>query len=89
MSKEAMRINRDAMALAKKAKEIKDNLDAEAAEEIMIELLELNDRKVNLLCEVYGGKFTADEVEKALSTAEIDAEVQKITRGITGVITKN
>lgn len=89
MSKEAMRINRDAMALAKRSKEIKDDLDADAAEEILDELLGLNDRKVNLICEVFGGKFTADEVEKELSSAEIDAEVQKITRGVTGVIVKN
>lgn len=89
MSKEAMRINRDAMTLANKSKEIKDNLDADAAAEIMEELINLNDRKTCLICEVYGGKFTADEVEKELSSAEIDAEVQKITRGVTGVIVKN
>jgi hypothetical protein len=89
MSKEAMRINRDAMALAKRSKEIKEELDADAAEEILDELLDLNDRKVNLICEVYGNKFTADEVLNGLTAAEIDAEVQKITRGVTGVIVKN
>ncbi|MPM27251.1 hypothetical protein SDC9_73761 [bioreactor metagenome] len=96
MAKEAMRINRDAVALGKLGNELRDEgkkaSDAEkldGADKVFDELLEISERKTALICEVYGNKFTADELEKALSPAEIDLEINKILMGVTGVIGKN
>ena len=96
MAKEAMRINRDAVALGKFGNELRNDkkkqIDAEkldSADKMFDALLEISERKTALICEVYGNKFTADELEKALSPAEIDLEINKILMGVNGVIGKN
>ena len=60
-----------------------------AAESLYASMIDLSDRKANLICEVYGNKFTADELDRILEQSEIDAEVNKIINGVTGIITKN
>lgn len=90
MSKEAIKINKDALALAKRGSEFKEqDIDVDAAESLLADLEEINNRKVWLICTVYGDKFSPDDIEKELSTEEIDQEITKIIYGISGVASKN
>lgn len=92
LSKEAMKINRDAVALAKESQRIQEDADTgslDAVETLANAALELSERKAWLICEVYGNKFTPDDLEKELSTDEIDAEINAIISGINGVVSKN
>lgn len=90
MAKEAIKINRDSIAIAKKASAISgDETDLDLAEEIYSTMEELSDRKANLICEVFGRKFTAEDLEKELTTEEIDNQVNNILGGVTGTIEKN
>jgi len=90
LSKEALKIQKETLALGKKGKEVQDNSeDIEAIDELLTELFELKERKAWLICEMYGGKFTADELEKALDDEEIDEQINAIISGICGVIQKN
>jgi len=91
-TREALKIQKEAITLAKKGKVLQEpgaaeNLDA--VEEVLDSLAELKERKVWLLCEIYGNKFTTDDIEKELSDEEIEIEVNKIIMGISGVIQKN
>jgi hypothetical protein len=86
-TKEALRIQRDAIALGKRGQSFEG--DTDGAEALMNDLYEINDRKVNLVCEVFGGKFTPDELERALSSDEIDTAVNEIISGVSGTIEKN
>jgi hypothetical protein len=90
LSKEALKIQKDALALGKKGNEVqKDTENLEAIDELLTALVDLKDRKTWLICEMYGNKFTADELEKALDDDEIDSQINSIISGICGVITKN
>jgi hypothetical protein len=92
LSKEALKIQKEALALGKKGKEIQQ-LDAEnhmeEIEVLLNALAELRERKTWLICEVYQNKFDVETLEKSLSDDEIDEEVNKILYGIAGVISKN
>jgi len=88
LTKEAMKIQRDALAFGERAKGLTAG-DLEGAGEVLDSLFELSDRKVWLVCEVYGNKFTADELEKSLSNEELDEAVNRIIGGASGVIEKN
>ena len=89
ISKEAMKLNRDAIELGKLGEQAQEKPDTETAGRLMDSMIDLADRKTNLICEVYGNKFTAEDLDKNLSTEEIDEEIQKIILGISGVISKN
>ena len=93
LSKEAMKINKDSVVLAKRAQEVQGGTDVESdmdmIEDLANSVLELSERKAWLICETYGNKFTPDDLEKELSTEEIDAEINAIINGIQGVISKN
>lgn len=92
LSKEALKIQKESLALAKKGQSMQqaeqDNV-VEEAEELLISLEDIRARKTWLICEVYQNKFNADELEKSLDDEEIDKEINKILYGITGVIAKN
>lgn len=88
LTKEALRIQREALALGEKAKGMTEASTEEAAE-LLDAMFELSDRKAWLVCEVYGNKFTPDQLEKALSTDELDLAVNAIIGGASGVIEKN
>ena len=92
ISKEALKIQKEAITIAKKGKVLQEpgaaeNLDA--VEEVLDSLAELKERKAWILCEIYGNKFTVDDLEKELSDEEIEIEVNKIIMGVSGVVTKN
>lgn len=90
MAKEAMRINKDSLTFAKNTKaDSGSNVDVSKAEELMENMLELADRKSNLICEVYGNKFTVDELDDALTSEEISIEILHILRGVNGIVEKN
>lgn len=90
LSKEAMRINKDVVVLGKQGIELqKGNIGLDDAEKLMDDLLDLSARKANLICEVYGNKFTIDELEKEFTSTEIDIEIRKIMLGINEIVTKN
>lgn len=88
-TKEAMKIQRQALALGEQAQGLKEEINLEGAAEIFDALLELSDKKTWLLCEVYGNKFTPDELEKALSSEEIDVAVNEIIGVVSAAIEKN
>jgi hypothetical protein len=90
ISKEALKIQKEALSLAKTGKNIQNNETViDEVDSLLDKLLELKERKTWLLCEVYGNKFTADEIERALSDEEIDESINSIITGICGVISKN
>lgn len=90
LSREALKIQAEALALAKEGMKIEENPnDVEAAGKIIESLLSLRDRKAWLICQVYGDEFTLDELEESLTDQEIDIEINKIIAGVAGVITKN
>lgn len=90
LSKEALKIQRDSLELAKLGKQVQQdesNLDQVSC---MLDMLEeLNKRKAWLICETYQNQFSPDELEKELSSEEITLEVNKIISGVTGIISKN
>ena len=88
-SREALAINKTALELAKKAKSIGDDADENDAAAIIDLMGEIATRRSNLICEVYSGKFTVDELEKNLTTEEIAEHMNQITFGIMGIVQKN
>lgn len=90
ISKEALKIQKDALSLAKAGKNIQNGeVDIDEIDSLLDKLLELKERKTWLLCEVYSNKFTPDEIEKALDDEEIDEAIKSIISGICGIISKN
>ena len=90
LSREALKVQSDAVKIAKRGQEmLKSTADVEAAGELLEDVLALRDKKAWLLCTVYGDAFTVDEIEKALTDEEIDAEINRIISGIAGVVAKN
>lgn len=92
LSRQALKIQKESLELSEKAQKLKDNSqNAEMKEigELLSSMEELRTSKANLICEVYQNKFDIDDLEKELSDQEIDAEINKILNGITGVISKN
>lgn len=87
-TKEAMKIQKDALAMAEKAINIATD-DIGIAAEVMDISLELLDRKCWLISEVFGGKFTPDDVLKELTSADIDQTVNLIIGSAAKVIEKN
>ncbi|HHY28091.1 MAG TPA: hypothetical protein GX523_15350 [Desulfitobacterium dehalogenans] len=88
LSREAMAVNKDMLGIAKTAKAL-DQDDIDGAEKLMEDMESAAIRKANLICEVYGNKFTVDELERNLTNAEIDEQVNRIIQGISGVVEKN
>lgn len=90
LAKQAININKEALKLAKTGQAMADNAeDIDLAERLFEEMDELNNRKAWLVCELYANKFTQDELEKELTLTELDAEIAKIIRGISGITEKN
>ena len=90
LSKEALKIQRDPLELAKLGKQVQQDESNVDQISVMFDMIEdLNKRKVWIICEVYQNQFTPDELEKELSSEEIILEVNKIISGVTGIISKN
>jgi hypothetical protein len=94
LSKEALKIQKESLALAKKGQAMQSEEgdkgnQVEEADELLTSMLEINEKKSWLICEVYQNKFSTNDLENYLSNADIDEEINKILYGITGIISKN
>lgn len=86
-TKECMSLNRELMEFSKTAQSGETDIDGAAG--ILEKMQEFMNRKVNLICEAYGNKFTADEVLKNLTTEEIEEQITQIAYSVQGVVAKN
>ena len=90
LARKALEINRKTIEMAKKAEAIRESgADLEAVDGLMTQMAELNDLKSWLVCQVYGEKFTVEQLENSLTAEELTAEVQRVTNAIMGIIPKN
>jgi len=93
LSRKAIELQKNTLKLARLAKDTKLGESAEqnvaVAEGLLDALTEIRDQKAWLICQVYGGEFTVDELEQNLTDAEIEQEVAKIIGSVTGIVTKN
>jgi len=92
LSKEALKIQKESLALAKKGKilqECAEESQVDGAEELLTAMMEIREKKTWLICEVYQNKFDIETLEKNLDDEEIDQEINKILYGIVGTISKN
>lgn len=90
-AREAFSVSKDMLTLAKTGEAVSNSEQGDTEQMGMFfeKINEVADKKANLICEVYGNKFTVDELEKCLSSAEIDSQIWKIIDGINGVVEKN
>ena len=92
LSKEALKIQKESLALAKKGQALQDcdtDSQVDGADELLTSMFEIRERKTWLICEVYQNKFDVETLEKSLDDEEIDKEINRILYGIVGVISKN
>jgi hypothetical protein len=91
LARKAMEINKDSISLAKKGIEIKkqENVDLDEVESLMDQMEELYNLKSCFICQVYSEKFSDEELEKALTREQIEAEVKRIINAVFGVVEKN
>lgn len=89
LTREALKLQRDALKLGEAAKKLTESATEAEADAILDSVVGLMGRKVWLICEAYGNRFTPDEVERHLANEEIDLEVNKIITAASGVIEKN
>ena len=90
LSREALKIQSEAIKVAKRGQElIKDADNLDMAGELIEDIVSIRDKKSWLLCQVYGDQFTIEDLERELDDEEIDTEVNRIISGISGVVTKN
>ena len=88
LTREAFALNKDSLHVARMAKNMDKN-DLDGMDLMLQDMADIAVRKDNLICEVYGDKFTADEVRDNLTDQEINEQIEKIVKGITGVVQKN
>lgn len=91
ISREAMKINRDALELAKMEEGIQQAAqdgDYDKIAELMDKLIEIKDRKATLICKAYGDKFDLDMLLDNASDADIDQQINMITSSIGNMIAK-
>jgi len=90
LTREAMKINRDALALAERVKDVDaSSMDLDSSLKLLDDLEEVMNRKVLLICRVYGDKFTISELESEFTQTEVDQEINRIIQAASGVISKN
>jgi 23S rRNA pseudoU1915 N3-methylase RlmH len=89
LTREALKLQRDALGLGDQVRAMTESANEAEAQEVLDAVVGLMDRKVWLICEAYGNKFTPDELEKTLASEEIDQEVNRIINVASGVIEKN
>nr|DAQ35645.1 MAG TPA: hypothetical protein [Caudoviricetes sp.] len=87
-SREAMAVNKDMLSVARRGKEL-DKDDLPGIEQMMQEMDDASIRKANLICEVFGNKFTVDDLENNLTSEEIEKCLMDIVQGISGIVEKN
>lgn len=88
LSREAFAVNKSLLEIAKAGKTIDQN-DLDSVQKLLQDMDDIADKKANLICEVYGNKFTVDDLERNLTNQEIDEQIKSIVQGISMVIEKN
>lgn len=91
VSREAMKISRDALELAKMGDEIKeatDSGDYDNISDLLEKLIEIKDRKAALVCKVYDNKFDVDTLLDNASDADIDQQINALTTSISSMVAK-
>ena len=90
LARKSLELSQKSVELAKKAKDMgEQGNDLEVIGDLMQQMIDINNVKAWLICAIYGDKFTIEELENALTAEEINAEVNRISRAIMGVIPKN
>lgn len=90
LSREAMRVNAEALEYAIFCRNPPEgDKETDFAAEILNKGLELSDRKLNLICRVYGNQFGINDLEDSLTNAEVDMQINKIVLGVGGIALKN
>lgn len=80
MSRRAMELNAEALEAAAKAEALRTNPGAEGASALMTLLMNNLDKKVDLICDVFGRQFSPKDVNE-LTIAEINALLNAIVSG--------
>ena len=95
IAKEVIKTGKQALELAKSRSALESlgedssEEDLDRASEVVSQVEELADKKAWILCEAYGNKFTQDDLEKGLSSQEINTEINRLMGAITGTMEKN
>ncbi len=90
LARKSLELSQKSIEMAKKARDMAERgNDLDAISGLMQEMAEINDSKSWLICAIYGDKFTIEELEMSLTMEEINAEVNRISKAIMGVIPKN
>ena len=89
LTRKSFAINKMALQIAKMSETLGDEPNTDEVFKMLEEIEQLKLEKANLICEVYGNKFSVDDLEKELSDEEIDEEISRISYGISGEIEKN
>lgn len=90
LSREAMRTNAETFAYARFCHVQPEELSREDyVEQCTRKGLALSDRKLNLICRVYGNQFGIEELENSLTNAEVAYQINAIIRGVGEIASKN
>lgn len=81
MSRRAMELNAEALEAAAKAEALRTNPGAEGASALMALLMDNLDRKAELICDVFGNRFSPKALTEELSITEINALLNAIVSG--------
>lgn len=89
--RQLLALNKDAIAMADKytTLDVTGMSDITIASEILNTVDQVYAKKSALISDIYGNKFTAEDVEKALTKEELDNQIQALTLGVLGIATKN
>jgi len=87
-AREAIAVNKDAVEIEEKSKQLNEN-DLESVKDLLQAIDNFTTRRASLICDVFGNKFTIDELEKSLTPDEIQKCFNDIATGIYGVVEKN
>lgn len=91
ITREAMKINRDLLEIAKSEGtyvQAAEDKNFDSLTDMMEKLIEIKDRKAALIVKTYGDKFDIDTLLDNTTDAEIDEQINLLTNGISGIISK-
>lgn len=88
-ARQALKIQQESLGIAETAERLGGEAGVAETNALINAMIELRDKKTLLIVDVYGYKFSPEDLEKELSDNEIDLEISRIINGISGVIEKN
>ena len=81
MTRRALMLNVEALDAAAAAEKLKQTMDATDASELLALIGTNVDEKAALVCDVFGGAFSREELLDEISNAELNGLVQQIASG--------